>query len=88
MNRIEGSCKGAEIDVKRFYVPGVTIHTECPKCGSQKQLDLGDDYLSHPVAGSPERVGFYCESETEGPEKYCNTEWDVKVILDITVRLA
>lgn len=87
MNKITGDSIGLELDVKRFYIPGVIVHSECPKCGSPKQADLGDDYLPFPVVGVPESIHFYCESEAEGPDKYCDTEWAVEVILDLSVRL-
>lgn len=43
-----------EIEVKRFYVPGV--EAPCPTCGRLCKRD----YLSHPTANRPERVTFYC----------------------------
>ena len=87
MNRIEGSVKGEKIDVKRFYLPGIVVHSECPVCNSHKWMQLDVAYLSYPVVGSPEAIHFYCESEMEGPKKYCDAEWTVEVILDISVRL-
>ena len=86
VNKIIGSCKGAEIDVKRFYIPGVKVQSHCPTCGKKHIRDFDSDYLSHPVVGAPECVHFYCEEDKPGGG-YCGTEWDVKVVLEIKVKL-
>lgn len=85
MNKIIGTCNGAEIDVKRFYVPGVQIESQCPKCESTRTRNLADFYLSFPVVGKPSDFHFYCEESNTG--EFCNTEWDVKIILDMNVRI-
>lgn len=45
-----------EIDVKRFYIPG--LEAACPRCGKKCE----HDYLSHPTANKAEAVTFYCGS--------------------------
>ncbi len=48
------------------------------KCGETVKQDLaGDHYLSHPVIGKPEDVGFWCE--------HCDNEWTEKMVLEITL---
>lgn len=74
--KIEGTCVGGEMD-KRFYLPGVLVKTVCPKCGKPNTRDMGDDYLSYPIAGKPFQIGAYCKS--------CEHEWKVTVILRITL---
>jgi hypothetical protein len=82
MNTIEGTQENIEIDVKRFYVPGVTVCSECYNCGKPKEVNLGADYLSFPVTGKPIPVHFYCGEDA------CNSVWEVDVILDLKLRLA
>jgi len=74
---------GKEIDVKRFYIPGVTVRAECPECGAVHESDLGVDYLSYPELGKPEPVYFICE---DGEDHY--VEFDVEVIIGLTIVLA
>jgi len=68
-----------ELDVKRFYVPGVMLTDDCPKCGERYARDLGDDYLSYPVANRPFDFTVYCE---------CGHEWTAKLILRLSVEVA
>ena len=84
MNKITGKAKG-EIEVKRFYVNGVSIESKCPKCNHEKIKDFGDDYFSYPVIGEHLDVYFYCEEGDQAP--YCDTEWTVKVKLNVEVSL-
>lgn len=81
MNRIIGTpSKGEELEIKRFYIPGAVIESECPKCNSPIEVDLGDEYLSYPVMGQPEEVSFYCDD--------CDHYWIVNVILELSIKLA
>jgi hypothetical protein len=78
-NRIEGNAKGTELD-KRTYLYGVKVFSECSKCKTEFEYDLGFDYLSYPVVGEPSRVHFYCED--------CDEYWDIAVVLEVNLRLA
>jgi len=75
--RIEGECEG-EIDVKRFYIPGVCLYDLCPKCEEEIEMDLGVMYLSYPIVGEEKTVHFYCEE--------CDEEWDNTIILEMTIK--
>jgi hypothetical protein len=64
---------------KRTYIPGVVLHSRCPKCGRPWKLDLGDDYLSYPETGKPTRITAYCEGK-------CHEEWVAGYVrVEITV---
>lgn len=52
---------GEELDIKRFYIPGVILEVDCPQCGQTLQQDLEHDYLSFPSLDKPETVYFYCD---------------------------
>lgn len=65
-----------EIDVKRFYIPGVVLDQKCPGCGSDCSKDLGNNYLSFPRTGT-NQVNFYCRD--------CHEEWSMDIDLSVTV---
>ena len=62
---------------KRFCVPGVSLESNCPKCGALAETDLANDYLSYPVVGEPYEHTFWCEYDEE--------EWSVRVVVRVTV---
>jgi len=78
--KIEGTVEGASIDVKRFYLPGVVIKDVCPKCGAPWEHDFGSRYLSYPTVGARVNAGGYCQE--------CDHEWEVMVVLKVSVELA
>lgn len=80
MNKIVGKFTEGNIDVKRFYLPGISLESCCPKCGMKVTRDFGANYISYPVVGKPEPAYMYCEE--------CDEEWRVSLILDISVRVA
>lgn len=67
------------LDVKRFYLDGVLIMADCPKCGYARCRDLGGDYLGYPNYGKPMPVAMYCEP--------CDFSFGIMVQLDISVRI-
>lgn len=67
-----------EIDVKRFYLPGVVLKERCPSCGAEALDDLGDRYLSYPTANVDFDHGMWC--------KDCGHEWKVKLHLRLELR--
>ena len=81
MPKITGSVKKDALDVKRLLLKGLILEDECPQCKSKVENDFGDGtgYLSYPTPGIPENVYLYCED--------CDHEWDVKVVLDINLKL-
>ena len=79
MFEIIGKPQG-EIDVKRFYLDGVKIKTNCPKCDHDIKMDLGDDYLKDPEFNDPFTFPMYC--------CYCGYEWNEKVILEVELKKA
>ncbi len=68
---------GTDINVKRLYLDGVGFEEPCPNCHKPHAVDLGESCLSHPQVGVPEEVFFYCED--------CDIEYDIDVVLNITV---
>lgn len=77
--KITNTQEAAEIDVKRFYIPGTTISSVCPKCHTRETRDLGDHYLMYPKLNTPFNYFFYCQNED------CQYEWSEKVILRVTL---
>lgn len=70
--------KGAEVDVKRFYMPGIVIEDVCSLCTANIELDLADDYLSHPNVGETP-VFLYCHN--------CDHNWEKTVILEVKLKV-
>jgi hypothetical protein len=79
MNKITGTAHG-EIDVKRLYLPGIKVKSQCEKCSTLVTMDLADEYMSNPSIGAPEPVYFYCDN--------CEHTWAVDVILKLSLKLA
>lgn len=77
MCKIKGKVEGCT-DVKRFYLPGIEIETQCPKCSEIKNWKGRNEYLSYPVVGS-NAINFYCDD--------CDLEWEVEIQLDIMVKI-
>jgi hypothetical protein len=75
--------------MKRCYLP-ITIYDNCPKCGKEIAKDLSEDYLSYPEIGRPLKVGMYHyeEGDAENGSKDIEHEWDVKVVLSVTLEEA
>lgn len=76
--KIVGKASG-EIDVKRFYIPGLEVQGNCPKCRAEFTRDFSTDYLSYPQIGEPKTLHLYC------PE--CDHEWQRQMVLDISLKL-
>lgn len=74
--QIHGKFKG-EIEVKRFYLPGIKFTELCPKCSEPWEFDGDSEYISNPVVGEPEKVHAYCCE--------CEHEWERKIVLNVTV---
>ena len=73
-----GEAEGEPIELgKRFYVPGVSLESNCPKCGALAETDLALDYLNYPVVGEPYEHTFCCE--------YDDMEWSCRVVVRVTV---
>jgi hypothetical protein len=80
--RVKGKARG-QLDVKRFYLPGVTISDDCPKCRREVAYPLStgnDRYLSYPIVGEPSDFHFYCHE--------CGAEWTVRLLLTISLKPA
>lgn len=80
--KIIGQPKG-NIDQKRFYLPGVTIISDCPKCRRSQTKDLGQHciYYGGNLNGE-NKIYFYCEECEEG------AEWNVIIFLDVSVKFS
>jgi hypothetical protein len=68
-----------EIDVKRFYLPGVGLSSTCPGCGEGVAIYFTQTHcLSYPTANEDTEFTFYhgdCSADDGG------TEWTVKIRL-------
>jgi hypothetical protein len=71
--KITGTPSG-EIDVKRFYLPGVIVEQACPGCGVKCSNDLADQYLSYPPMNGPTKVYMGCE---------CGEEWTIAARVEV-----
>lgn len=100
MNKITGKAKG-QLDIKRFNVPGIKIHSECPKCGTSQHKDLSSDYFFEPSINKTQKFNFYCEEYMnkedggikatgfDGEDIYlCGKEWSVGAKLQVSVELS
>ncbi len=76
---IKGEACGM-VDEKRFYLRGVKLADQCPKCSETRKVDFGEEYLSYPVVGKPFDYFMCCER--------CGHEWSVKLVLEITLARA
>ena len=59
--RAKGSLAYSIENIKRCYVD-IQLEAKCPTCGAMLETSLGDDYLSYPVVGEDDWVGFYCDT--------------------------
>lgn len=78
MAQIEGEARD-DIDVKRFYLPGIIIRETCGKCNSEMVKDMAREYFSYPKWGEPQDVFMYCRD--------CNTETKLKVKLSCKLEI-
>lgn len=70
-----------ELDVKRFYIPGLVFKSQCPVCGLVVHKDMEDDYVSYPKTNTPIEITAYC------PE--CEDHWVAgHILLKVVVELA
>lgn len=76
--KIEYTGKSFDVEVKRFYVPGLKFMDDCPKCNKGVVMDLARDYLSYPSFNEPNAIRFYCQD--------CDAEWSRDILLELTVR--
>ncbi len=78
---IAAATESGEFIDKRVYVPGVTLESACPKCGTVAMRDLAHEYVTqYPVSGKPYPVTFTCDSEG------CQAEWTagkIKYVLTV-----
>jgi hypothetical protein len=75
---IKDTATGSVIDVKRFYLPGVTVEDDCPSCGKIWTWDGDNEYLSYPIMG--DKVDLYAACE-------CGANWDIKITLGVKISL-
>ena len=76
--KVTGTAYG-EIDVKRFYIPGIKIKGKCKHCGKKVVFDLSEHYITNPVIGGTNQEWFYCEACDQ------NTELNIKIDISVTV---
>ncbi len=57
-----------ECGEKRFYMNGIVIEEECPKCGKLMSIDYAHDYLMYPMFNEPIEIGLYCNVADCGGE--------------------
>lgn len=76
--KIQGNMIG-EIDVKRFYLPGIELHAECHGCGEVLETDFDIEYLGYPPVGKPFKHEMWCE--------HCDVETTVMLKLNVQLRV-
>lgn len=81
-SRVTGKCR-SEIDIKRLYLPGISVYSNCPRCEKEHKVDLEDYPLSYPVSGGASDVNFYCDDDV-----CVGMEWSESVLLEILVEIA
>jgi len=77
----------------RFYLPMHPSHlleSNCPKCG---EMSIGDHRLEGAAINMGERyepniVRFTCYGRGSTPDTDCDTEWQEKIVIRITVDVA
>jgi len=69
----------ADIDVKRFYLPGTTVSAICWQCFQQVTHDFSRDYLSYPTVNTPQKLGLYCRA--------CEAEMEVEIVLKVSIEV-
>lgn len=74
--QVHGKFKG-EIEVKRFYMPGIKFTELCPECSEPWEWDGESDYISNPVVGKPETIHAYCQE--------CEREWEGQILLEVKI---
>lgn len=82
---ISSSNPSLDMDVKRFYMPGVTFKSNCPHCGELQSKDMERHYLSYPKMNSPLQVHFYHETEEDAQGRSESHEWSETIILSIAI---
>lgn len=78
MTKIEGTPHG-KIDVKRFYLNGVTIKHKCTKCGNNITEEFDSNYISYPFANTPFKHTMYCYE--------CGNEDEITIKLNVSLEL-
>ena len=78
---IGNKCEGT-IEVKRFYIEGVEMSSNCPKCGTETIREIGGDDCSYPELNKVEKKYFWCDGNEE-----CGEEWEEDYIFELTVKL-
>ncbi len=68
-----------DLEVKRFYVPGCTLKSKCPKCATDYERDCGDEYFSYPPINKPFEETLYCQNND------CEQEWDVTLMISLVL---
>lgn len=54
-------------EIKRCYLPGALLESDCSECGTVSSKDMGEHYLMYPENGSECEFWFYCVK--------CEHEW-------------
>ncbi len=86
MAEVKGTAVGKS-QVKRFYIPGLSVSDTCPACGNTVVHDLSKDphYIGYPTFGEEFDYGFYCPEDGYG--KHCGQSWSVRMKLVVTLEM-
>lgn len=68
-----------EIEVKRFYLPGLDVRVECPNCKRTVEVPGDGHYLSYPPANAPFTHTVWCSD--------CEHEWPIKLLLTVKLEV-
>lgn len=68
---------GTELyDIKRFYLPGITVTRKCPHCNAIMTWDGSEEYLCSPNVGKF-HFHFYCQACDE--ESYFDANLSINI---------
>lgn len=73
--KIKGTLEG-ELSIKRLYLDGLEVKSQCPKC---KKIVKFDDHIEYPKMNSEVNVNFYCTK--------CEACWEEKAYLKVELEV-
>lgn len=78
MAKTSGLINYTDLDIKRFYLPGMILEETCPHCSYQNQISLSDHYPYGFESDGSCQLSFLCQS--------CEEAIDLSMKLEITLK--
>jgi hypothetical protein len=73
--------------IKRCYLPGLVVESDCPACGRTCQREYTTNYLDYPENGQEMTVYFYCGDDCPGDPEFGETEWEETAVFRCSATL-